>query len=444
MVSASTWLAVIMIFITIVSVAVAIGWYIRNTRTSTVPTPPAVEGYTEPLVWGGVTAGPNPGKNYCQIYTFPAKFENSVAYIGAPTLNADILDGMTGITLPAERTCVDVDEIAAQQLQHTCVAPRGVADNSVVRCITAEGETVSLGATESYYSSKNCSVSQCPGQLSLVALNFHGPGAPMYCLAKNGSNPTGEMVMLPCDPTDKNQLFRITRTNPGQDPKTLTGVTQSGMLAQIYDRETDLCVVAGTGTATFTYYPRFLQGIDSSCDSDPINFTGGFPVLGSCTGGPYPGYLWAFSPSISYCGVTAGCSGCTGGATRESESNQCCIGPPSLGVCEPEFGYEAFSTPQQIYYIGDVYDKLSVTGTSDQLFSEILQYNVPRLYFGGVGSSGQQGWVSLLGASENFFDTSTCEGLSATSQYINLLLYNTLIQEEPCVTEDISSSYCFF
>jgi hypothetical protein len=444
----SPWLLAAIIIIAIVLIALGIGWINRNNNYKNAPKTPNLQGLTHPLVWSNPpTPGSNPYKNTCQIYQFPTSIgQSGIALVGAPTLNSATLNKMDGILL-VNQTCIDTDQVIAQQVQHSCTGPAGVLDNSSVRCITLGGKTVGFGEIENYYDNVLCPViSQCPGQLSLVSLNYHGLGeTDMYCINKTHGG-SGLATMAPCDPSNEDQLFRITRVNPGQNPDSLPPGSQNGLLAQMYDRDTGQCLVPYDGSSDnlFTYYPTYVEKLNSACTGGPYSgYTGTHLTLGSCTGGPYPGYVWVLFPSISYCGVTAGCSGCTSGYTRLPSSNQCCN---TSNVCPASAGFESYSTPQQIFYIGNVnYNDIPIKGSSSDIFAWLIANNAPRLFFGGDTSG--NGYPYLIYPSTAILpgvDNSTCTGLSSTDNYLNLTLYNTLVQEAPCVVSNVSQSYCLF
>src|SRR5690606_10889927 len=134
------------------------------------------------------------------------------------TYNASILDNLQGI--PTYPTCVDSDQVIAQQLQHTCIGPNGVSDKSITKCDLLIGGTTGLGGTETFYSNTKCSqISSCAGQMSVVALNFQAPNNPnFFCLQRTTGNTGAQVNIVSCNPAEHAQLFRVTRINPGQNP----------------------------------------------------------------------------------------------------------------------------------------------------------------------------------------------------------------------------------
>lgn len=449
----SKWLLAVIIIMAMIIIAVGIGWVIRNNNDKNAQQTPTQEGFSHPLVWSVATAGPDSSKNTCQIYQFPTSMMGDVAYIGAPTFNGDTLSGMTGVTFGSETICTDVDEIIAQQMQHSCTGPVGVTDTSIVRCITLNGTSVGIGETEVFYNNILCpAIKQCPGELSLIALNYHGTSTQLNCITRESlpGVPTGLMGIVECNPSDNNQIFRLTRTNPGTDPSTLQPGTQSGMLAQIYDRDSGLCVGVSSQQVENYYDTNFITPINSGCSGAIVPYEGLGLELTECTGGPYPGYVWALFPSMSYCGQPDGCSGCATGYTRMPYTNECCDDKNPTS-CPGTAGYESFSTPQQIFYIGGVDFNDVPTGSAQEMFVWAVDNNLPRMFYGGyqgsVTSTSQYPTAVVTPITDNITkgtDISTCNGLSSVGQYLNLILYNTLIQEAPCVAAEISESYCFF
>lgn len=447
------WLLAIIIIFALIIVAVGVGWIIRNNKDKNIQQSPSQEGFSHPLVWSVATPGTDPSKNTCQIYQFPTSMVGQVAYIGAPTFNGNTLSGMVGVTFGIETTCTDVDEIIAQQMQHSCTGPLGVTAGSLVRCTTLNGTTVGLGETEVFYNNTLCpAIKQCPGELSLVSLNSHGTSTELMCITKEKLEgvPEGLMGVVGCNPSDNNQLFRVTRTSPGILPATLQPGTQTGMLAQIYDRESGLCVGVTDIQVESIYDPWYLNPINNNCTGSLVQFPAPGVGLINCTGGDYPGYVWALFPSIPFCDKKEGCSGCATGYTREPGANICCD-DKNPDSCPGTAGHESFPTPQQIFYIGGVDFNDIPTGTSQSMYEWAVENNIPRMYYGGYDQAvtDPSGYPTAVAVPINQFavsgvDGSTCTGISSIGQYINLALYNTLIQEAPCIADNISESYCFF
>lgn len=433
--SFSEWLIIGAIFILILTIAFGFGWWLRNNSN---PTPAPPNAFSAPLVWGTPTPGPNPTKNFCQLYQFPTALVDidgiETAIPGNPTFNANILNNLQGV--PNYPQCLDSDQIMAQQLQHACTAPNGVINGAITRCFLIDGGLTGLGGTESYYTNSGCfNVPACAGQLSLVSINFQAPTVPnINCIQNEG---TGfNVTMQSCDPSNNSQLFRITRIDPGQNPNSLQpGQGQNGLIAQILDRDTGLCLIPGTTTTTTIYDPDYLG--TSQCMGPNVIFSGTNVTMGECTGGIFPGYVWVLLPSLPYCPLTGGCGGCTGcpGCNRVSGSTVCfgCAG------CN---GDAPLPTPPQIVYVGNLnLEDLPVGPTGYNGFtgpSAIVQWlidnNAQSLYYGGTGNG--------LILRDLGTDVTVCEDKPFISQYLNITTYNTIIQEEVCLQEITTNPNC--
>lgn len=432
--SLSGWLVAGAIFIVIIFIALGIGWWIRNNSHPT-PTPP--NPYIAPFVWAPPVPSANPAKNTCKLYTFPTAVLNIDGYTGTavpgtPTFNSEVLDNLQGV--PRYPRCLDTDQIMAQQVTHTCHAPNGVVEESITRCFLLSGGTTGLGGTETYYTNSNCSkVTSCPGQLSLVSINFQAPTQPnIRCLQNEGTG--GTITMQPCDPSNPRQLFRVTRINPGQNPNSLQpGQGQNGLLAQILDRNTGLCVVPGNATTSTIYDPSYLTPVSSTCTGPQQTFIGTNVILGPCTGGTgfAPGYVWVLLPSLPYCPIVgSSCTGCTGctGCSRIPGSNNC-TGCAGCG------GNAALPTPPQIVYAGNLNFADAPTGMTayqgltgpSAIFKWLEDNSAQSLYYGGAGSG--------LILTDLGTDVDVCKERPYMSQYLNLTTYNTIISEEVCLAE---------
>jgi len=454
--SFTSWLIAGTIFIIILTIVLGIGWWLRN---NSIPNAAPLNKYTAALSWSKPTAGPNPAKNFCQLYEFPTSVLDingtSTSVPGNPTFNPLILDNLQGI--PIVPSCLDSDQIIAQQQQHTCEAQQGVIDGQITRCYLIDGGTTGLNGTESFYTDVGCSaVSACPGQISLVSVNFQSPVAPaIYCMERprgltgltgltgitgltglTGLT-AGIITMQECNPSIKEQLFRVTRTNPNQNPSTLSpSQAQNGLLAQILDRNTGLCVVPGTTSSSTLYDPYFLGY--TGCSGAENYVFGTNVILNSCTGGQYPGYVWALIPSIRYCSIPGGCDGCTGcqGCQELQGSNNC-------SGCDGCTGYHNLITPPQIVYVGNLdlsQAPIGNTGyqglTGDSaLFQWLLDNNAQSLYYGGGDNN--------LILADIGIDNSICFQKAYASQYMNLTAYNTISAESVCYADQtLGTQYC--
>lgn len=452
--SLAGWIVAIFIFVIILLIAIGVGWWLRNHGT---PDPVPPNQYNAPLGWGKPVPGPTPSKNTCQLYTFPSGLVDigdppvPTAIPGTPTYSASVLNGLAGVTgYPA---CIDTDQIIAQQVQHTCTAPVGVVEGQITLCDLQTGGTTGLGGTEIFYSNANCSViPACAGEISLISLNYGAPTAPIMCLQNNGEGAV--MTMAPCNPSQNNQLFRVTRVNPGQNPDSLIpGQEQNGIFAQILDRATGLCLQPSTQQVQWQYDPSTSgnTGCTGNVDPNPQMALG--LTLGSCTGGTgptgagsgFPGYNWALVDSVQYCDNPDGCLGCGtcggGGCVgcdpvgRSTSCSDCVNGPNTCGPCS---GNRALVTPPQIVYIADLdfstFPTGSGTGTYNGLtgpssqIAWLLDNDAQALYYGGIDFPVLQ---PQIGLDVNVY----CPDNGYTAQYINLTTFNIISAQEVCFAD---------
>jgi hypothetical protein len=443
------WLLAISIFIIILALVIGGAWWYRNRK---IPTPAPPNAYDAPIVWGKPTAGPNNEKNFCQLYTFPTSIASlspsSVIVPGNPTFNSEILDSLQGNTgLPI---CLDSDQILAQQVQHTCTAPLGVVNGAITRCNLINGGTTGLGGSETYYTNTGCPKTlNCAGSISFISINYQSPSnGDFYCIQKEGTG--NSVIMASCNPpqTDvESQLFRVTSINPGQNPENLPpGQGQNGLLTQLLDRDTGLCLVPGNITLTTKYVPSYV-----GCTGQSSVFGGTNVVLDTCVGitGSFPGYVWLLLPSIQYCGVTGGCGkGCTGCPSNVCfqipGTNTCnnvgCADPS--GICT---GAPDLTTPPQLVYIGNLdITQLPVgptgyaglTGPS-AVVKWLIDNNAEALYYGGTGSNLIMRPLGL----DSSRSIQACErgDLGFTAQYINLTIYNTVTALAVCFADNLQN-----
>lgn len=395
------WFLTAMVIILVVGIALGLGYWIRNLLYPGVPDPNA-----SIYVWGPIEPGTNPDKNFCQLYQFPTVVVPvtgvETVIPGAPTYANYILDTLTGTgTYPP---CLDTDQLIAQQVKRTCIAPRGVVNGASTRCIDITGGVTGVGGTELYYTDAGCfKVQPCVGQLSLISPNYQVPSNfDIHCIENQGAN--RQVTVNNCDPSQQSQLFRITRIDPGQNPNSLPpGQGQGGLLGQFLDRVTGLCLIPGSAVTSTQYDPSSV-----GCSGPVQTLVGQEVILSSCTGGSVPGYVWAFLPSIQYCGVS--------------------------GPCSPTV------TPPQIAYVGNIdIDNIpgpsgyqGITGPS-AIYKWLVDNNVQSLFYGGTGS----GLILQPMATSS----ATCQDRAYTSQYINLSLFNT-IQKQAVCSADVNPTTC--
>lgn len=441
--SISTWILIFVIILFIVAICFAIGWTSRN--NSAAP-PPAPGTFNPPQVWGGLTRGPTPIKNQCSIYQFEGSAITGVTGItgfsyspGAPTYDAQVLNNKTGeIGYPSDG-CFDFDQIYAQQVQRTCTQPANTTGLAPSFCYEIDGTVVQQGTTEIFYSNTLCAaVPACHGELALISVNYQIPEPPAFadipagnmCLSVKDQQ-RGTIEVLPCNPLDDNQIFRITRTNIGQDPSTLkANQGQNGIITQILQRKTQRCLVPSDpkDKAGVIYYPQRTgyTGCTGPSDGDYYQTV----KLDVCEGGIAPGYVWATMPSFNYCDEPIGCPGCTGctiGCTGILHSPVC---TGAYGCNTGCVGFSTRPTAPQLVYVGNTLNEApfrdntyaGLTGPN-ALFEWMIQNNMKSLYSGG--STG----VGLAPIADDIRD---CRDKTYSIQYLTLATYNTASSEPVC------------
>lgn len=403
--SVSWWIIAGSVFILLLFITIGVGWWYRNRN---VFIPPTSTVYNTPIVWSSPISGPDMEKNTCQLYQFPTNNINGIYFPGTPTFDSNILDNMIGtIDLPI---CIDSDQLIAQQVQHICIAPNGVVDGSITRCNLIKGGTTGVNGSESFYSNQSCSkINNCAGQLSMLSVNNHGTNAlfPIpFCIQTNETN---TVDMRQCDPTIEEQIFRITRVHIGQSPASLIpGKNQNGILTQLLHRDSGLCLVPGDNIVASTYYPSYLN--QTKCSGPVQVFNEQNLKLGSCTGGRYPGYVWAFIPSMMYCPLVGGCT-----------------------------GDELISVPPQISYIGDLDINEIIVGTggyqgltgTNALIKWLIDNDVKSLYFGGSATDTNYHNNNLI-LKDFGLNLDVCSNQGYIPQYLNISTFNTMIYQQVC------------
>lgn len=406
--SFSGWLIAGTVFIIIIIIALGLGWWFRN-RNNTPPASATQSNYTSPQIWSKPFPSSNNLKNTCQVYDFPVgEFKDGLStYIlpGNPTLNSDILNSKIGSSkLP---NCLDSNQIIAQQVTHTCIAPNGVIQGSITKCNLLTGGVTGVGGSEVFYTSSTCpNILQCPGEISLVSINYQVPNNSPLCIEYVPSS-SFPVLMNDCDPSVLNQNFRITRIDIGQNPNSLQpGDGQNGILAQILDPNTGLCLTPNfSSQIPLVYSPTYLN--NPNC-SGQVQLLLNNPSLSfsKCSEGPYPGYVWLFLPYINFCPDT-------------SDPTSCYVSYP------------------QIVYIGNLdYNKIpkgdiykGQTGNS-AILQWLIDNNALSIYYGGLVNPTNPQGVGLLPI--NKYPTDLCFNSSYSSQYINISLYNTIINQSVC------------
>ena len=385
-------LVVLGLFIFVLAFTFMVAFRMRNKRKVS-----DVEKYEFPLVWS--KAEPVTGE-VCHIYEFPTNIVDvdgvPTAIQGTPTLDYNILSTLQGSTNQGQ-FCLDPDQISAQLVEHTCTAPTSVVKDQITLCTLINGKTVELGATEQYYSNANCKPQHpCVGQLSTVAVNFQVPTQKAYCMDGPFS------TMRECDPSNSDQLFRVTRTNPGVNPLSLKqGQGQNSFITQIYDRVNNLCMKVGNTKTESTYIPSFVGATGPN-----QTVTGLDIVLDTCEDGEFPGYTWFTMPSFEYCDKKDGCT-----------------------------SSEITPVPPQAVYIADIWEDIPYKGyeglTGLNAIAKFFQdKDAMSMWWGGDLST------PTIAAP---FRVDNDEGIDkgATMQYISLPLYNILSASKVCQAGEI-------
>jgi hypothetical protein len=284
--------------------------------------------FASPIRWGPESPTGTAPRNSCQQYTFPGVNTPGFAVPGTPSLDPSILNRLPP---QAPGPCNDVDQIVAQQVTHTCMNSTGVTGAFNI-CFRYDGTTARPGETETYYSQLSCPTKQCAGALSLIGLNYFPQQHRYSCVTKSG---TSLLVGPTCNIADMNELFRVTRINPGDKPSTLVaGQGQNGPLMQLYDRQSNQCFIPSSSVVSGQ-----VGGTGPVVSANTV-------TLGPCTGvpgngQPGMGYHWLAIPAL------VGSTGMTGPTGSSSIS---------------------FATPQQIAYIGNVdISTIPLTSQSDVL-----------------------------------------------------------------------------
>jgi hypothetical protein len=353
--------------------------------------------YTSPQRWSNPVASSNPLKNTCQIYTFPTnKIDiSSVETVvpGVPTFNSNILDNLTGSTNLLN--CIDNDQIIARQITHTCVG-----DNSGINlCYAINGDVVPIGTTETYYSPSTIfdangdqlnacpNLNTCVGELSLISIDFNNLKNCIEVVSPPPVNPNDPaVIMSSCDPTNENQLFRVTRTNMGQVPN---ANNQTAPFAQFLDRNTNKCLVAP---------PSAVSDVEMFAQKSLVGatFVNESPIFSTCS---TTGTDWLLLPPLPYC-------------INSDVAPKC-----SIKEITPFNCLGATISAQQIVYVGNL--DLTKMPTNPNCLLYWLK---------------QEGALSLYKDGNNLIlkEVNIDKEDNYVAQYINLNLYNYLIKQKAC------------
>lgn len=445
--AAVQWIIGIIVFVLILFLVVAISMYVFSTRPNVDPSLTYLQDtINDRSRWGDITDGPNPAKATCQLYTFPTKILNGQVAIPNPTFNSNILDQLNGQSIPATTSCLDTDQIIARQVQRTCTGAyeQSQYHNLITLCTRSTGGIAQIGDTDVLYSQNGCAgFGKCPGRLSLVSLSHNlNLDTGLICINKvSNSNVNVE----DCDPQTPNQLFRITRIDPGQNPASLTpGGAQNGLLVQFYDRADNTCMTAGTTptstTVTYEGTTSTVNGVDvvfGTCGADRPASLRNIDAANGIT--VYPGYDWLMLPSFSFCSSSTGCTDACPNLTSchsVGNSSTCVLRPSASGNCT---GFSFVPVPPQIVYIGDLdWRTAPIINPSVNSYKQLYGLNgllewlidndAKSLFYGG--SLPASGTKPILTSINNLFNYRNAQFLD--TQYVDLNLYNTISQYQVC------------
>lgn len=419
----SAWLIAILVLILLVLIAVAFLLWWRNREFQTVIPPSQLPPATS--YWSKASPGPDPERNVCELYQFPSKtitIGSETFFVPAtPTFSNEIIEQLQGTTgIPV---CIDPDQLIAQQVEHTCNNPTGMTQNNPsVVCRNQDGGFTGLGEKEIYYSNVLCrDIPACAGQLSILSLQYLGPKpniTPRCVTAiEDPPEPVPTVDMsLDCDFGDQNQIFRVTRVNPGQNPNDKKASnSQNGFLAKMEHRESGMCL--GLSAVTGTINPNSLATVPCNGDFPTLN-SGRMLDLVPCGTGPtgYPGYNWAFLPTLDW-----------QVASTEAKNAQQILYIGNQVIDEiPFFNGSG-------YYL-DI-EEATYTGTN-ALVAWKLGEDIPTMYWGNDPNDQivalAYGYPDNVLSTLQLLDSTSCLGKGALTQYINYNLYNQMLEKEAC------------
>ena len=377
--------------------------------------------------WSNVIEGPNNLKNTCQLYQFPSSIIDGFYFPGMLNTSTEIIDNKQGSTsLP---TCLDSDQIALEQVSHTCNnLYKGSNPNFGSSCYLKSGGTTGPNGEEIFYQTCN-NIKRCPGSLNLLSLSYQVPNNNnINCLEKNGNMET-------CDPSNSNQIFRITRVEVGQDPNNLVpGKSQTGPLAQIYHRESNTCLdVNFDKTIDYNIYYYYFN--DENCISsigDPNLSKQHGPSLEfvSCgnkknSNGLSSGYNWFLLDSIFYC-------------------------PKKVGCVPGDF----VNIPSQLIYVKNLdFTNYPINGNyfgfeGNNAIIAWLEDQNPMVVIFGAGSetssdSNQKPSLTDFISTKEDVENNYCFNLATKSQFLNLNIYNKIVDLPICISENQKNCFGF-
>lgn len=454
--SLQNWVIIICIVIVVLFLLLGLGIYLtRAPIRNDADINRLVNIIQDRSIWGSFATGPDQSRNKCHLYTFPVATLNGNIAVPTPTLNSTILNQLTGTPLPPNPSCLDSDQILAQQVTRTCLGPNEESDfHSIISlCATENGTIENIGGTETLYTNEPSGISgqcpsirQCPGKLSVLSLNQNLNRGHLICLKKNSNT---EVVVGHCDLTDPNQLFRVTRIDPGQNPNSLIpGGGQNGIISQMYDRRNNTCLKMSESTA--------VVRVDTPTMTR--TFTGNRLEFGECVPNEsikgYPGYDWIFLPPFNYCSnpgiCDPVCSNSNSCHTVGNNSN-CVLKPDHSGNCT---GQAFISIPPQMIYTGDlnfttaplinpqIKTYKGLLGLN-ALVKWLLDNNAKALMYGGKFP--ESGNYPILIPMASYSDPINNNDITVweylVHQYIDIDLWNFISKYDVCMTNTINNCY---
>lgn len=398
----------IWIILGIILLLIGFGIFIRYYYATPVNTsiPPSSNEYQPTYAWGPTTTVP---EALPSGYLFPVKKDsNGNLSLTPATLNQEVLDNpeQYGVTVTDPYPCIDIDELNAIQVTHTCNQYPTNFDRDLegqTNCLMVDGGKAGPGESETYYAAcdpngqtKNTTLF-CPGQVGGVAVNFNrtattGRYDTLYCLKKDplSNNVTADI----CDLSNTDFQFRIVLTTPRNWPsygKSYGSTGMTGTLAAFIHRATGLCV--------------------DVLDPSVINSQG--LTLRDCNETYNYGYTWQlFAPANLTCifkdKTNLNCDSSSRYTSYQYDPSQpnnigtstqgCpivrCYDIPSWNnvPIKDEDGYSTYSyttqSPQQIVYIGyaNGAEQTQSLKTNLEIASFFYQYNGMSLTYDGQGT----------------------------------------------------------
>lgn len=223
---------------------IVVGLYFRTGPPVTPPINPNTftDQYNDFTFWGPEQAVSGARGN-CSLYEFPAHLSSTLypcepfalpfGVPGLVSLEVSVLDALTPLPQP---NCADLDQIVARKVTRTCM---GLHPGTLSQCVSPDGTRYNVGQTETIYTQDECGMSQCTSSLALIGIGYSVVNVPPACnnirclLSHTDNTVTGTQ----CNISNLNEIYRVSRFDVSGKANPV------GLLAQIQDRGTGLCVV---------------------------------------------------------------------------------------------------------------------------------------------------------------------------------------------------------